>query len=201
MRALALVALAFGPRRSHLHFRSEHDSPAHPDAWPGREEPRPSSPEHAGSCRPPAGSRRCHRYDLSSERPSVGHVRPGNNSSWLISTEANCELRSQFVQPIDTGKVEMVSGLVQQQNRRILDQRLGNRQAFSPSAPREPQPPVRNSQTRSAPAFPIPRRATPTRARRRFSAARLSTALGPWSREEARSPAGHKPDESPCAAE
>ena len=40
----------------------------------------------------------------------------------------------QRFEPFNSGEIEMVCGLVQQQNIRLLDQSFGNRQAFFPAA-------------------------------------------------------------------
>ncbi len=42
--------------------------------------------------------------------------------------------REQLFEPLDTGEVEMVGGLVEQQDRGILNERFGNGQALPPAA-------------------------------------------------------------------
>ena len=53
-----------------------------------------------------------------------------------MADEDGSELRvaQKLLQPIDAGEIEMVGGLVEKKNGRVLHQSLGNRQTLSPSA-------------------------------------------------------------------
>ena len=43
-------------------------------------------------------------------------------------------VQKQRFEPLDSGEIEMVGGLVEQQNVRLLNERLGNRETFAPAA-------------------------------------------------------------------